>query len=133
MARLEAIMKRCRTRGGDCPCGSKCKAESLLMEQREALDTEMSRLKREIDQVDRDLKWVRHVPCTVRETWTQPAKPDGGNYRLAVHHTGDGWWPHWYDPDAQVDCLELDDDHQWPFVEELAYGEDWEAIGFEVV
>lgn len=96
------------------------------------LTARLSRLQSELSQVESDLKWLRHKSCTVREGWTTPIKPDG-NYRMAVHHTGDGWWPHWYDPDAAIDCIDFDDDHQWPFVEEWAYGEDWERLGFEVV
>lgn len=121
--RLKAICQQCQKRGGSCGCFGSCVAERELILVRDQLRSNLS-------SVEQKLRWL--TPSTVKADWARPAPPPG-NYSLAVHHTGDGWWPHWYDPDAQVDCIDIEGTAAWPFNEDYAFAEDWEALGFEVV
>ena len=70
------------------------------------------------------------TPATVRSEWAMPSIPIG--YVPAVHHTGDGWWAHFY-RDSDGECIDIGGDAGWPFVEKVAYASDWERLGFEVV
>ena len=69
-----------------------------------------------------------YVPATVREDWAMPPCPVG--YRPVVYNTGDGWYAHWF-RDDDSDCIDMVG--AWPFVEDVARGRDWEALGFEEI
>jgi len=74
-----------------------------------------------------------HVPCTVKKGWLKPAKP-AGDYRLCVNNAGDGWAMHWWSDTEKEDYLEIAADADgWPFNEDIAYPEDWELLGVEVI
>lgn len=123
--RIRAMIKRCKNRGGDCPCKDECQAVALIYEEKRKTD-------RRQEVLDDMLAAARHVPCTIKPGWTMPPKPDG-DYRAAV--IGDGEWvPHWTSDTEQVDFVDFPPgDFSWPFVEDTAYAVDWERLGFVVI
>ena len=133
MSRLEQILKRCRRKGGDCPCGGRpCEAvdavEQAIEDERGAIRLAESEIRR----FESTLAWLNHEPCKVRSDWKMPDKPPG-DYHATVCNEGEGWSPHWYSETEDNDCIEISGDAAWPFVEQTAYAEDWEKLGFEVV
>lgn len=125
MPRVFAMAERCRNKGGDCPCGLYCQAESELARAK-------SDLSQQLRKVQHKLKWLRHKPCTVRANWVRPEPPEG-DYTLSVINDGDGWVLHWYSETEQKDYVEITGDASWPFNEETAWPDDWERLGVEVV
>lgn len=125
MPRLFAMAERCRNKGGDCPCGMYCKAETELARAE-------SELSKQLRKVQHKLKWLRHKPCTVRDEWERPEPPEG-DYTLTVINEGDGWCLHWYSETEKEDYVEISGDAAWPFVEDTAWDEDWERLGVAVV
>ena len=127
MNRVNQMIRRCKRKGGDCPCSNKnilgvvyCEAEKLLSEEYELLT-------RRIKEVEKSLAYLTHKPCTING-WKMPPKPEGDYVACVI--LDDGWYPHWYSETEQVDYIEM---NTWPFVEDVAYAEDWEKIGFKVV
>lgn len=124
LPRATAMVRRCKRHGGDCPCDIHCLAESQLC-------CIQSDLKRELAEVERRLAWLRRRPCTVRDDWQRPEKPEG-DYTLSVVNEGDGWCLHWYSETEKVDYIAITGDATWPFVEDTAWPDDWERLGIEV-
>lgn len=137
MGRLQAVLKRCRKKGGDCHCHEfwdgkiGCKAESLLNDERDILMGKRQAIDAAIKSIDRKMAWLLHEPCTVKEGWEMPPKPQGEYEATVVSE--DGWHPHWYSETEDIDYIEFPSTHSWPFVEDRAYDEDWEKLGFVVV
>lgn len=124
--RAKAMAQKCRKVGGDCPCERRCEAERALVDVRE----ECSRI---IAQTWQEIERLNRKPAVVREDWTMPPKP-AGDYVATVISEGDGWSPHWYSETERVEYIEFPPGNSsWPFVDETAYGTDWEALGFVVV
>lgn len=122
MSRFDAMIKQCKKKGGSCPCTISCSAEGTIEARIKGLQSQIANL-------DNKLKYLRHIPCAVRSDWKMPKKPDG-DYEAAAYQDSDGWHPHWYSETEQDDYIEFPSEASWPFVEEIAYGEDWERIGF---
>lgn len=115
------MLLRCRRNGGDCPCGDECRADDEAGRQ-------------SVFAVTLPAEAGPPVPATVRPSWRRPEKPPGDWY-LAVHHTGDGWWLHWASDTERLDVsdVEIVGEQAWPFVETYAFASDWRALGIRVV
>ncbi len=124
VTRVFAMSSQCRNKGGSCNCSGYCRAEE-----------ELRRLKSRFEGLAVDvasrLRWLLHQPCTVKPDWERPEAPVG-DYQLYVVDEGDGWQMHWYSETEDVDYIEIRGEQAWPFVEEIAYTEDWERLGVEV-
>lgn len=125
LPRLMAMAKQCRRHGGECPCGTDCKAEMGLLRVK-------NRLQRELSNVDHKLKWLQRTPATVKAGWAKPEKPDG-DYFLAVHFDSDEAILHWSSDTESVDFVEIVGEAAWPFNEETAWPDDFERLGVVVV
>lgn len=124
--RIRAMLKRCKNRGGDCPCRDGCQVVDLIYEEKRKLEKRQEVL-------NDLLQAARHKPCTVRSDWTMPPTP-AGNYRAAVYNDGGEWLPHWTSKTEEDDYLDFPPGgFSWPFVEDTAYAEDWERLGFEII
>lgn len=120
-ARAIAMAKKCKRRGGDCPCDDTCQAMDLL--QKEVAN---------IQYHQRDLQFEIARLSTPPATWRDEASrncPDPAFFHAVVHHTGDSWAWGWEDEDGEF----YEADSQWPWVEDFAYADDWRRQGFEVV
>lgn len=131
MARIETLIKLCKRKGGDCPCGHDCLAIDEIHNEKLAIMHKIFRLNADLAEFNRKLAFLQHEVCTVRDNWTMPPKPEG-EYVASVINL-DGWTAHWYSETEKNDCIEFPSTHSWPFIEQVAYSEDWEALGFEVV
>lgn len=134
MTRLQAMAKRCRDVGGECPCISRlsCQARDAIRKERASIEDDRRELTRRERECDRLNEWLDKKPATVREDWERPEKPEG-DYRLCVHQDIDEWNPGWYSETEDDDWIDIASDAAWPFVEDAAWADDWERLGFEVV
>lgn len=115
-ARIRAMLLRCRKNGGDCPCGTECRAES-----------EQSR--RNAFAVTVPVPKVAPEPAIVRPDWRRPFPK--ARCRLVAHNTGDGWWFGWERDDGET--FDIVGEEAWPFVDDWATASDWRRLGIEVV
>lgn len=79
----------------------------------------------------------------VRPGWKPPAPPDivcpscgGKPTKMIIYNTGDGWLMSWecdkYCGGMEEEAM-MTKESDWPFVEDAARAEDFEALGFEEV
>lgn len=124
-ARVFAMTRRCRRKGGGCPCDPlECLAERELKRLRHDAAKQLGR-------IEHTLEWLNHEPSTVRDDWKRPEKPDG-DYQLTVYQD-DAWYLHWHSETEDIDYIEITGDAAWPFVQDTAWAEDWERLGVAVV
>lgn len=116
--------KNCRKRGGNCKCCTYCESEQKLARAAVELQSQLS-------EVNAAIEWLQHKPCTVRPDWKRP-EPPAGDYTLMVRME-DAWIMEWYSETEEIDVIEVPHPDSWPFVESVAYTEDWQRLGIEVL
>lgn len=124
IARFTNLTKRCRKRGGDCPCHrdecAAAEAIALAILEREAakrdLDNDIAELKRA------ELR-LKTPPATLRDGFTfdpryQPVMVFDGDAATFGYENQNGDW--------------IETNH-WPFNEAWVWGDDCERLGIRVI
>ena len=122
MHRALAMAKRCRLRGGDCTCNRDCEA---LLQLRILRINKSNELQRIVEAIQR----LEAPYAQVVDGWQMPARPQGDYTAVAHFDLGEvslGW-----SSETETDDW-LDMKCEWPFVEPIAYPDDFEKLGFEV-
>jgi hypothetical protein len=123
MTRIEVLAKRCKKRGGDCPCIGRCQA--------------MDEVDRELCGVaiaEREVKQKRERLESMRRRLGSPMatlKPDfvfDPNLQPVIAFDGDEATFGYEDSDG-----EWIEQNIWPFNEEFVWADDCERLGFKVV
>lgn len=134
MKRINALIRKCRHRGGDCSCPLRCQARDEVVAELVQAEQAVGAANRRLEQAKVMKRHLEAMPCTVKPGWTMPPKPDG-DYAPMVYIDYDECHMHWYSETESIDQVDMDlkGDSAWPFVEDYAYREDWERLGFTVV
>jgi len=121
-AKLEAVVKRCKKRGGDCPCIGRCQAMDVV-------DRELGGVSIE----EREVKRKRELLEAVRRRLASPMatlKPDfvfDPNLNAVIVFDGDEATFGYEDRDG-----EWIEQSVWPFNEKYVWADDCERLGFRV-
>lgn len=132
--RIHVLIRKCRNRGGDCSCTKRCQAKEEVLVERIEADQALHKAQERVKDAQELLRHLDSPPCTVKPGWKLPEKPKG-NYIPAVYFDCDECYMHWYSDTEEIDQVEMEltGGDCWPFVEDRAWREDWERIGFTVV
>lgn len=122
MTKADALAKRCKTRGGDCPCPGACQAIKALDAERAKAEREQVRIGRQIESIDNQIKRLSTPIAKLREGFEFDNR---------------------YTPVIVFDCPQatfgyVDDDGEWieancwPFDQDYVWADDCEANGIRV-
>lgn len=119
-AKLKALAKQCKKRGGDCPCIGRCQAM-------DAVDQELGAVAIQ----EREVKQKRERLESVRQRLASPMatlKPDfvfDPNFQPVIVFDGDEATFGYEDSDG-----EWIEQNVWPFNEDYVWADDCERLGF---
>lgn len=120
--RIKQLSKKCRNRGGDCPCRDRCQAVDAINEALRELETKRKLIDREIDDFERTRRRLTTPMATLRDgfKFDERYEPvivfDGGEATFG-YEDEDGEWI-----EANV----------WPFNEGFVWYDDCERLGIRV-
>lgn len=123
LARLKAVAKNCRNRGGDCDCyGVTCKAVSIGAESLCGLLAERQRVDRDVTAIEDVMRRVQTAPATLREGFKfreglTPVMVIDGDGTVFGYEDKDGSW------------VETSD---WPFNDSMVWPDDCVRFGIRV-
>jgi len=120
--RIKQLSKKCRNRGGDCPCRDRCQAVDAINEALRELETKRKLIDREIDDFERTRRRLTTPMATLREGFTfderyEPVIVFDGDEATFGYEDKDGEWI-----EANV----------WPFNESVVLYDDCERLGIRV-
>lgn len=121
-ARLEALAKRCKNRGGDCPCVGQCQAIKAANEKLEEISIKERALKQNRNQIDNLILRLKSKPATLKSDFifTPNLQPvivfDGNEASFGYEDENDEWI----------------EQNVWPFNEDYVWADDCERLGFRV-
>lgn len=130
MIDTERIRESCRAKGGLCPCPEgNCGYLDLAQKREKVLEDDLFALANQIAEAKRYRLWLEHTPLVPRGDWVMPKK-DG--YKCIAFNTGEMWLTAL--EDSNGNSIEIEGPEGWPFgKDDVAYPEDWAALGIEVV
>lgn len=121
-AKLEALVKRCKKRGGDCPCIGRCQAMNAVDRELGSIAIEECELKRKRERLESVRRRLESPMATL--------KPDfvfDPNLQPVIVFDGD---------EATFGCEDSDgewiEQNVWPFNEDYVWADDCERLGFRV-
>ena len=122
-ARIKAVAKRCKNRGGDCPCVLGCKAIGEIKERRMELIAARRKINDEILALANEANRLQSPWATLRDGFVfdlrgyVPVMVFDGHEASFVYEDENG---------------EVAFDGPWPFNEDIAWPDDCERYGIRV-
>lgn len=121
-ARINALARRCRTRGGDCPCVRGCDAVRQIETELIAVRAEESNIRKSREWLESTKRRIETPPATLAEGFVfdkryEPVMVFDGNEGTFGYEDQDGEW---------IDCDE------WPFQQNFIWPDDCERHGIRV-
>jgi len=121
-SRLKAMIRNCRNRGGECPCGWTCQAVDEIDAALLDLEIERHKIESRIKQLEDCRRRLTAPPATLREGFTflpglQPVVVFDGGEATFGYENSDGEWI---------------ESNSWPFSQESVWYDDCERHGIRV-
>lgn len=123
-ARLKAMAKKCRNRGGDCPCVGRCEAIRAIEVAIGAVVAEERRLQRERETMENAIRRLNTPPAKLKEGF----QFDPRYQPVMVFDCGDAYFGYEDENGEWIDC------EDWPFDPsvETIWQDDCERHGIRV-
>ena len=121
-ARLTAVAKRCKKRGGDCPCTSTCEAVATIERRLNGVAAEEYEIKNRRVYLETMKRRLQTPPATLKPSFAFDARYEAvivfdGNEATFGYESSDGEWF---------------EQNEWPFNEDVIWPDDCERLGFRV-
>jgi hypothetical protein len=121
-AKLNAVVKRCKKRGGDCPCIGRCQALDEVDRELGAVSWQELDLKQKRKRLEDTRKRLTTKPATLRDDFhfdpnLQPVIVFDGDEAIFGYEDEDGEWI---------------EQNTWPFNEDHVWPDDCERLGFRI-
>ena len=120
MGKLEAVLGRCKQRGGDCPCVSGCQALDFVHARRDELNLARIDIDREIARLDNQRRRLEspmaNLVVDIRRDGLEPVMVFDGDEAIFGWEDQDGEW----------------NEGDWPFDREWVWPDDCERLGIRV-
>jgi hypothetical protein len=120
--KLEALAKRCKKRGGDCPCIGRCQAMDAVGRELCVLAMKEREVKQKLERLESVRRRLASPMATLKPHFVfdpnlQPVIVFDGDEATFGYEDSDGEWI---------------EQNVWPFNEDYVWADDCERLGFRV-